>query len=190
MFVLTGAIVQLPFRFAVPMIALSALLHWLISQSIFLAAVSEYDIDGSLIDAFAIATCGYSPIGMIFVLMVGGAMILILAVAAYLPMDRGMPVVGSCSAAIAANCRVNWEKQGFGGLDHISLGAEARQEMLKGPIVWGALVSDGERLRFDRGDGKSPALTDRAPVYGFVSAASTDWRERVREPMPAERSKG
>jgi hypothetical protein len=174
----------------VPMIGLSALLHWLISQSIFLAAVSEYDIDGSLIDAFAIATCGYSPIGMIFVLMVGAAMILILAIAGYLPMSKGMPIVGSCSAAIAANCRVNWETGGFGGLDPINLGPEARQEMLKGPIVWGELVDDGERLRFGRGDGKSQIRTERAPVFGFVSAASSDWRERVREPVPGERSKG
>lgn len=187
---------SLPFRFAVPMIVLSALLHWLISQSIFLAVVGKYNADGSLFAPFVLATCGYSPIGMVLVLIVGCIMFLVLAVAGFMPMTKGMPIVGSCSLAIAANCRVNWEAEMFGGLDPVRMGEEARLDMVRGPMVWGELVDDAERLQFDRGSWKGqdnggrpppvPPKDDQPPVYGFVSAAKEDWRERVRAPLPRD----
>lgn len=34
---------QLPYRFAIPIMLLSGVLHWLVSQSIFLVAVETYD---------------------------------------------------------------------------------------------------------------------------------------------------
>ena len=37
---------RLRFRIAIPLIAMPALLHWLVSQSLFLAVVSEYDVLG------------------------------------------------------------------------------------------------------------------------------------------------
>ena len=97
---------QLPFRFAVPLIMVSAILHWLISQSIFLATVSYYRADGTLKEAFAVASCGFSPMGMILVLITGVAMLLVLVGISMIPAEKGMPIVRSCSLAIAANCRV------------------------------------------------------------------------------------
>jgi hypothetical protein len=38
---------QLPYRIALPLLVMSGLLHWLVSQSIFLAVVSEYDEIGN-----------------------------------------------------------------------------------------------------------------------------------------------
>jgi len=66
---------QLPYRIALPLLVMSGLLHWLVSQSIFLAIVSEYDEVGSEKNRIAIATCGFSPIAMICVMMAGGCII-------------------------------------------------------------------------------------------------------------------
>jgi hypothetical protein len=40
---------QLPYRFALPLMVLSGLLHWLVSQSIFLVAIDVYTHDGTLV---------------------------------------------------------------------------------------------------------------------------------------------
>lgn len=181
---------QLPFRFAVPLIILSALLHWLISQSIFLAVISRYDSDGSLGNVFQIATCGFSPIGIIFLLIVGGCILLCLIGLSFISLDSSMPLVGSCSAAISAACHVNWPsgserssagQQQFRGLDkHQRLGEEARIEMIKRPLVWGRVLGDKKEFR---GLGQDVSSRDEGQQhYGFVSATGVNWRDRVKVP--------
>lgn len=176
---------QLPFRFAVPLIGLSALLHWLISQSIFLAVISHYDAYGRLSSAFEIATCAYSPIGMVFLIIIGGCILLGLVGFGLIPLDRNMPLVGSCSAAISAACHVNWtwdtgsDPREFAGLDPTTrLGDEARMEMIKGPLVWGEMIPDDKKFR---------RLGEEIPSSGegpcsFVAATGIDWRDKVRVP--------
>ena len=44
------------------LIVLSSLLHWLVSQSIFLIVVSTYNQDGVLASAVAVVTYGFSPV--------------------------------------------------------------------------------------------------------------------------------
>ncbi|ETN47063.1 uncharacterized protein HMPREF1541_01253 [Cyphellophora europaea CBS 101466] len=170
---------QLPFRFAVPLIFMSGLLHWLISQSIFLAVISIYDHVGTLERAFSTASCGYSPIGMIFVIMVGSILMLSILAFGSFRMEPGMPIVASCSAAISSCCHVNWQVGMFGGLDEVRLGQEAREEMVKAPVVWGELVGDNERLRFRQDEWQQEADETR---YSFVSATGVDWQEKVRTP--------
>ncbi|KIV94260.1 hypothetical protein PV10_02043 [Exophiala mesophila] len=177
---------QLPYRFAVPLIGLSALLHWLISQSIFLAVISHYDASGRLISAFEIATCGYSPIGMIFLIIIGGCILLGLVGFGLIPLDPNMPLVGSCSAAISAACHVNrpldtgLDRREFAGLDPTTrLGEEARIEMIKGPLVWGEMVPDDKTFRRL---GEEVANSGEGH-YGFVAATGVDWRDKVRVPM-------
>ena len=95
---------QLPFRFAIPLICMSGFLHYLVSQSIFLAVVSQWDEVGQLQNAVAVATCGYSPLAMIFVMLCGAAIVTGLAILSWRRLDMGIPIVSSCSAAIAAAC--------------------------------------------------------------------------------------
>lgn len=69
---------SLPFKFGIPLMLSSSLLHWLISQSVFVIATTGIDSDGAKVgnyDAFAI---GYSSIGIVFTLCVGGIMVLAL----------------------------------------------------------------------------------------------------------------
>lgn len=80
---------QLPYRIALPLMGMSGLLHWLVSQSIFLAVVAEYDAEGNLLNSVAVATCGFSPVAIGL---------------GCRRFDGSMPLVGSCSAAISAAC--------------------------------------------------------------------------------------
>lgn len=89
---------QLPYRVTVPLITLSSLLHWLVSQSIFLAV--------------AVVTCGFSRVAMVFCMVAGAVLLAAVVGMGYLMFESAMPVAGSCSIAIAAACHVEDEKRG------------------------------------------------------------------------------
>ncbi|EXJ62826.1 hypothetical protein A1O7_03266 [Cladophialophora yegresii CBS 114405] len=102
---------QLPYKIAIPLMVLSGLLHWLISQSIFLAVVAEYGPTGQLLSAVSIASCGFSPLAMILVIVCGGFIVVAtFGLGWFRRYDAGMPLVGSCSMAIAAAChQPDWD---------------------------------------------------------------------------------
>ncbi|KAH6635652.1 hypothetical protein B0J18DRAFT_407150 [Chaetomium sp. MPI-SDFR-AT-0129] len=103
---------QLPYRYSLPLLVTSGLLHWLISQSIFLVFVEIYrDSVESItsvtnttrpVDNFT--TCGWSPVGVITVIAIGFTMVIFLLGSGTRRLSSTMPVAGSCSAAIAAAC--------------------------------------------------------------------------------------
>lgn len=95
---------SLPFRIAIPLTVVSATLHWLCSQAIFLVIIAHYDALGKVIDSFAVATCGFSPMAMILTLLVGGSVVLGLIGLGFRRLGSSMPRAGCCSAAIAAAC--------------------------------------------------------------------------------------
>ena len=55
---------QIPYRWAVPLIATSALMQWLLSQSIFLVRIEMRDTSGRLSPTSKCA-CGYSPLSFL-----------------------------------------------------------------------------------------------------------------------------
>jgi hypothetical protein len=103
---------QLPYRFSLPLVAMSILLHWLVSQSIFVVAFNVYDHMGhrnwdgrqerNIEDG--LLTCGYSPITMLAVIIVGFFMVVAAVGFGYIPYKTGMPLAGSSSLAISAAC--------------------------------------------------------------------------------------
>ncbi|KAF2475426.1 uncharacterized protein BDR25DRAFT_279479 [Lindgomyces ingoldianus] len=99
---------QLPYRFALPLMVLSGILHWLVSQSIFLVAIDIYDSEGRpdtlFSDSDGWKTCGYSPIAIISVLIFGIFMVAAGVGFGYWKFKPGIPLAGSCSAAISAAC--------------------------------------------------------------------------------------
>lgn len=95
---------QLPYRYAVPLLILSGVLHWSISQSIFIARVASFDPDGKLVDPAAISTCGYSPVAIILTMLIGVILAAFIAVLGFRRYKPGIPLAGSCSAAISAAC--------------------------------------------------------------------------------------
>ena len=95
---------QLPYHYAIPLIFSSGLMHWLISQSIFLAHVIAYTVDGVRDPEHDVITCGYSPIAIIFAIVMGGLMIIAVIGTALRRYESLMPLAGKCSAVISAAC--------------------------------------------------------------------------------------
>jgi hypothetical protein len=128
---------QLPYRYALPLLGFSALLHWLASQSLSVVSVELYNMFGvhdssgecshedpqyplsnnnNMYCGDDFITMSYSPLGILLSLVV--AVILTIAIFA-LGRKRlsPAPVVASCSIAIAASCHARpddqapWEKK-------------------------------------------------------------------------------
>jgi hypothetical protein len=120
---------QLPYRYAIPLLGFSAVMHWLISQGIFLIAVERHDPLGNparspsdpdlnlyKYDADAAIegehySCGWSPLAVLLVTCGG-----VLMIAGAIGMGRrkyqpGMPLGGTNSAVIAAACPVAGEEE-------------------------------------------------------------------------------
>lgn len=96
---------QLPYKIAIPLMTVSGVLHWLVSQSIFLAVVASYgNEDDELLNPTQIASCGFSPLAMIIVISIGIAIIAGCIIIGKFRYDPSMPLAGSCSVAISAAC--------------------------------------------------------------------------------------
>lgn len=114
---------QLPWSYGLPLAVISSVLHWLVSQSIFLVNFDVYDPRNNMYDPknntstgdrfgndnsgkipSSISDCGYSPPAIVCLLIVGGIIVLFLALHGLRRLDPGMPMAGSCSLAISAAC--------------------------------------------------------------------------------------
>lgn len=123
---------QLPYRVGLPLMIVSATLHWLVSQSIFLVSINTFDARGRpKRDESEIATCGFSPVAIICTLVVGAVVILFsLFVGAQKLPPGDMPLIGSNSIGIAASCH------------SVGNGDDAQQ-----PLMWGVVCeSSDERI--------------------------------------------
>ncbi|KAL2007038.1 hypothetical protein VTN00DRAFT_8476 [Thermoascus crustaceus] len=84
--------------------AFSALLHWLVSLSVFYVRIIQYDQSGLVDEANMISTCGVSPIGMIFTISFGDLAFVILVGLGFRRFPTRMPLAANCSFAISAAC--------------------------------------------------------------------------------------
>ncbi|KIW21469.1 hypothetical protein PV08_02049 [Exophiala spinifera] len=119
---------SLPYKYGVPLLSASGLVHWLVSQSIFLANISIIPPDGSQPMQDEITTVAYSPIAMLFILFVVFALLVFLIATAWRKLPFGMPLLGSNSIAISAAC-------------HPPVGPDQseREDMVMRPLNWGAV---------------------------------------------------
>ena len=95
---------QIPYVYGVPLLVTFGLLHWLVSQSFFLARVTVYDSNGSVDVSKSTSTCGYSLVAMFFVLVASIIVIWFMIMTGFRTFKPGVPPMGSCSAAISAAC--------------------------------------------------------------------------------------
>lgn len=144
---------QLPYKIAMPLMVISGSLHWLVSQSVFLAVVAEYSSSGNLLNATQIASCGFSPIAMIITIGLGSGIVLATFLIGRRRYTGGIPLVGSCSAAISAAChRPDWDQNaalcavrygvipgigGHGGVGHCSFTSGEVEAPLKDTLYAG-----------------------------------------------------
>ncbi|RAK96220.1 uncharacterized protein BO80DRAFT_429210 [Aspergillus ibericus CBS 121593] len=114
---------NLPYRYSIPLLTLSTILHWLLSQSLFFVNIQAYDISGKKNPADSSRSCGYSPMPMfiaLWVLILGIGLLLGLGAR---PFRAHMPLATHCSAAISAAC-------------HPPVGDEGAAER---PVMWGEI---------------------------------------------------
>jgi hypothetical protein len=119
---------SLPYRYLISILSVSVATHWILSQSLFLVAIDVFDEQGNFNTSQSILTCGFSCIAMIFLVGIGW-LVFIAGVGMGLRRYReGMPLVGSCSAAISAACHP----------------AADEPEVALVPVKWGVVsVADG-----------------------------------------------
>lgn len=139
---------SLPYRYAVPLMASSATLHWLISQSIFLVGVDAYDPDWTRDERLDVMTCGYTPVAIVSAISVGGAMLLSIVALALRRLDSAMVVAGSCSLAIAAACHPKYDPNLQHEAQQVNIRPpeeeEEEEDMAYLPVKWGAVAVDGD----------------------------------------------
>lgn len=159
---------SLPYRYSIPLLVCSALIHLLLSQSIFVVqtrgyfyTASEPEFDRALsLDASVV---GYSAIGLVLSLGLVGILILALFCFALRPLpDRRshrkseddtnggievirMPLASTCSAAISAACH---NETGNEDLDMFPLQWGPTETGL-----WGFSSFSGDQLALDEDDG-------------------------------------
>ena len=119
---------QLPLTYALPLMILSALLHWAASQSIFYVQLRILHMDRELNPDPTISTCAYSPNALILLMVLGT---LVIAWASILALRRypcGMALASSSSAAISAACHPRPDDPNASVL----------------PVQWGVVSTEGD----------------------------------------------
>jgi hypothetical protein len=138
---------QLPFRFAVPLTALSGIIHWLMSQSLFLVRVDIQDRTGNLLPDLSTSACGFSTLSFLILCIVFTLLLFVVLAFALRRWRLNMPLAGSCSLVISAACHpgrdeidphlkaVQWgvvNKASGDGIGHCSFSADPVEELEPG----------------------------------------------------------
>ena len=97
---------QLPYKYIIPLCIISTVLHWLVSQSLFLVQVTLYTRHGTEDPHHSISRIGYSCIPLLVVIILGSVTVLVGILNGFRRYKPGIPLAGSCSAAISAACHL------------------------------------------------------------------------------------
>ncbi|KAE8306199.1 hypothetical protein BDV41DRAFT_583543 [Aspergillus transmontanensis] len=138
---------SLPYRYALPLLALSTLLHWLISESLFLVSVEMYDATLARVPSQDLISCGYSPPAIVICLSTSCLLIAYLVGISCRRFKSGMPVAGSCSLAISAACHLDvqeMEDHGRENGSHSEVLRYRKQPVETLPLKWGVVTFYGE----------------------------------------------
>ncbi|PKY07921.1 hypothetical protein P168DRAFT_261947 [Aspergillus campestris IBT 28561] len=95
---------SLPYRYSVPLISISAALHWLLSQSIFFVNIVAYDVHDEPVVGESVRGCGYSPFPMFIILLTSGILFIIFYILSTRWFKSPMPLAAEKSASISAAC--------------------------------------------------------------------------------------
>lgn len=117
---------QLPWKYSLPLLAISILLHWLVSRSLFIVRINVFGWAGKEQPDRDISACGYSPLAILIVALIVVLSLIVMIVAGWQKLTPGIPVCGTNSVAIAAACHYT----GNGDL-----------EVSRKPLLWGVTKS-------------------------------------------------
>ncbi|KAF7167150.1 hypothetical protein CNMCM5623_000557 [Aspergillus felis] len=133
---------SVPLKWGIPTTICVTVLHWLISEMVFLARIDVYDVNShgsgtptSVTDIF------YSPLAMIIAVSLGSAMVAILVIIGiFKKYPDSMPLAGCCSASIAAACQPSRVLgNGIGN-------QEFPEDLVYKKIQWGVVESPEENM--------------------------------------------
>ncbi|KAL1611797.1 hypothetical protein SLS60_000017 [Paraconiothyrium brasiliense] len=161
---------QLPYSFSIPLLIGGVLLHWFISQSIFLARIAVYKdgvLTGDVSDLLgqyqhmgkssngAFTGVGFSDAGMIACITWGGViMVFLIVVANVMTYPKGVPLGGTNSAVISAACHVKHQEDGKYRVEE--------DDITSRPLKWGVTIRGGrERVGhccFSAGEVEQPVV--------------------------------
>lgn len=126
---------------------LSAILHWLIAESLFVVAVEAFDALRQRKPSQDVYNCAYSLVAISCGIGVSALMFLSLLGLGFRKFKSSMPVAGSNSLAIAAACHPKFnsniqdEIQGNSSDREINPNEEVDMALL--PVQWGAIPTEG-----------------------------------------------
>ena len=164
---------SIPFRFAVPLLAMMAASHWVQSQALFLARIEAYDADRC---ALPVVQClGYSPVAWVTMIAMQASLILLLVGVGCWRYPAGIPIVRGCSLAISAACHPPPERAGN----------ESRQRLQYG-LIDDADAPDGGRVGLSSG---AVRPLDAHETYGQGVTSSWFWGSKTRQTMPIKSSR-
>ena len=95
---------QLPWICSLPLAISAAVLHWLLSQSIFLVKIEVFDPYHNFVPDGGILTCGFSLYALFITLIVAAVMLIAFFIIGLRPLDTIMPFAGNSSLAVSAAC--------------------------------------------------------------------------------------
>ncbi|KAK0109834.1 hypothetical protein ONS95_002505 [Cadophora gregata] len=123
---------QLPYTYGIPLITISIVLHWLVSQSLFVVLIhisrwtelKKYQGFGYKENLTA---SGYSPIALFFVILVSTLTLIGGRIFGCRRLPGDIPLAGGCSVVISAACHPDTTRDGYPGAHSTS------------EVQWGAI---------------------------------------------------
>ncbi|KAF9889072.1 hypothetical protein FE257_008049 [Aspergillus nanangensis] len=95
--------ISLPYRYGFPLITVSIIMHWLLSQSLFVVKIRALDVHENETDEYTTA-CSYSSKAILWTILIGSLAMGVLIGLGFRRLRSDMPLASSCSAAISAAC--------------------------------------------------------------------------------------
>ncbi|KAF3023607.1 hypothetical protein E8E14_012301 [Neopestalotiopsis sp. 37M] len=131
---------QLPWKFAIPLMIISTTLHWCLSQSLFVLRVSIFNPDGFEDLSRLVSTVGYSASPILASLGIMAVLLLGVCALSWFKRYEGaehMPLIANCSASLAAaTCSILYRSE--------SLDAETSRERPGGKPIEAGLSSNAK----------------------------------------------
>ncbi|KAF1974111.1 hypothetical protein BU23DRAFT_462453 [Bimuria novae-zelandiae CBS 107.79] len=142
---------QLPYKWATPLLLTSGILHWLLSQSFFLVRIDVLDRKGAIVEESSQSACGYSRLSLLIFFVVAFLLVCAIGLIATRSLEQKVPFAASCSLVISAACHppkqeidthlkeVKWgvvEEQTEQGYAHCSITAlpTIKQKLVEGRV--------------------------------------------------------
>ncbi|KAH6883374.1 hypothetical protein BKA58DRAFT_448150 [Alternaria rosae] len=133
---------SLPYKFSLPLIVASILLHWFISQTLFIAPIAVYKngvLEPTLRDWFhhegasgSLTGLGFSDSALLAAIIMGCLLVAAcLTIAGFCKYPTDMPLGGTNSAVISAACHI---KHRYGGK------VEGLDDVVERPLKWGVTI--------------------------------------------------